>query len=1168
MSSPDDANLLGPVPAFEVSVTRAPAAVFSDPTGRRWRVLRGWALVAGVLTTVLAVALSAALLIPPLLPTPWRAVTDGASLAPHAALSRRARLAVASRRRLIREITRRGTEPVFRGVAPTFVAPASARQIAATTAPIVLGFYVNWDDNAFDALQAHARDIDWLVGEWSFLGAQGSTVSFTPADTMRQPRRDVLGFLRTLPDSERPQVFTMLTNVDPVTHAFDAARIEKLVATATSRAQVIASLRETVRARRLAGVCVDLESYPSSAQAGVAAFTAELRDALRPLGAHVLQAVAADASTAVIRDASASADYVIAMLYDEHDDRHDPGPVASQDWYAAGAARFRAEVPGSRLLLAVGTYGYDWNDGDAQAPADVMTFDEVMRAAREHTAEMRFDSVSKNPLLTWTDADSTDHAVWFLDATTAWNSLVTTRRTGAAGVAIWRLGAEDPSLWRVVSGTSAVRNQAAAKAAMDSVSPGYEVAFRGKGELLRIVTEPTAGARTVTVDSATDLVQRVQWTQFPTPYVIERVGAAAVHRVALTFDDGPDGRWTSAILDTLRSRGVSASFFVIGAHALESPTLLRRIFAEGHEIGNHTFTHPNLAITPPFITRLELDATERLTEALTNHRSALFRPPYFGDAEPTTADELVPVALASRMGYVTAGLHVDSNDWMTPGAGAIVRNVLAQRARGNVVLLHDSGGDRSQTVAAIGPLIDSLRARGDTIVLLSALMGLTRAQAMPALPLASQGARQLELAGFFLLGGTEFAVHWIFLIAVVLGMGRMAVLMTLAIRHRTRRRTVPVPFAPPVSVIVPAYNEAKVITRTIGSLLAQRYDGPLQVVVVDDGSPDDTAAAARAEYGDDLRVTIHRKSNGGKATALNFGIARATADYVVCMDADTVFAPDTIAKLMVHFGDERVGAVAGNAKVGNRVNLVTRWQALEYVTSQNVDRRAFDLLNCITVVPGAVGAWRRRALLAAGGFTHDTLAEDQDATISLRRNGWRIAYADDAQAWTEAPDTLKSLARQRFRWSFGTLQCAWKHRDTVLRSRFGTLGMVAMPNTIIFQLLFAALSPLADLLFVVGLASVWLTYAQHGSTYALTNLEQLLTFYCVFLLVDWGAAVIAFLMEPDEERRLTWLILLQRFAYRQVMYWVVVRSVLAALRGGLVGWGTLERKGTVDLRHG
>jgi cellulose synthase/poly-beta-1,6-N-acetylglucosamine synthase-like glycosyltransferase len=384
-----------------------------------------------------------------------------------------------------------------------------------------------------------------------------------------------------------------------------------------------------------------------------------------------------------------------------------------------------------------------------------------------------------------------------------------------------------------------------------------------------------------------------------------------------------------------------------------------------------------------------------------------------------------------------------------------------------------------------------------------------------------------------------------------------------------QERGVPVSFTPGVSVIVPAYNEEKVVVQTISSLLNQRYAGELEIVVVDDGSTDDTTTIVEEAYGTHPQVSVYRKTNGGKASALNYGIARARHEIVIGLDADTVFADDTVAELVQPLQNPTVAAVAGNAKVGNRINLVTRWQALEYVTSQNMDRRAFSLLDCITVVPGAVGAWRRAIVLEVGGFKDDTLAEDQDLTLAMRRAGYSVAYADGAIAYTEAPDTLRGLAKQRFRWSFGTLQCAWKHRDAFFRRKYGSLGFIGLPNVVLFQLLLPGISPVADLMFVLSIFTVWLNAMRHTVDgrveYGLVNLEQVLTYYAIFLLVDWLAAVLAFLMEPDEDKQLTWLIFLQRFAYRQVMYWVVVRSFAAALSGRLQGWGKLERKATVTL---
>ena len=1142
--------------------TRAPQ-VFSDPSGKRWRTLRGAALGFGVFTTLLALILVLAVLVPPLLPATWQPALVVKPRLQRLGDRKNEKARVEARRRLMTALQQHRVPTAQRSARSDSIAPRSTRRIA-DSSTIVLGFYVNWDDNSFAALKLHAREMDWVAGEWAFLAAHGDSVSWNLGDVKK---KDVLGLIATFPADERPRLFAMLTNVDPITHKFDDKRARQMVESPEVRAKVIAQLLAGVKRYGLAGITVDIENIGAEMQPNLGLFVSELRTALHTANGLVLQTVASDADDAELRGAGTNADYAVVMLYDEHYVTGDPGPVASQPWYDSSAARALTLINPEKAILAIGTYGYHWNDTGDGRPADAATFAEVMRLVRENNGKVTYPSDAQNPVATWSESDSVEHQVWFLDATTAWNELATTSRLNARGVAIWRLGAEDPSLWSVLD-PKAVPNPVKDLAA---IAPGYDVEFNGNGELLRVESKPTPGLRVVGLDSATELITSVDWKRVPTPFVIERAGSRAVHKVALTFDDGPDSRWTPRILDTLASRGVHATFFIIGENSLRNIPLTRRIMAEGNELGNHTFTHPNLALSPPFLTRLELDATERLIEAITDRRTALFRPPYFGDAEPTTEDELGPVGIANDLGYVTVGLHVDSDDWLEPGVQKIIENVLDARSKGNVVLLHDSGGDRSQTVAAIGPLIDSLRAHGDTVVLLSQLIGLTRDQAMPPLPRTSAFSRGFTLAAFSTVGLLQVSIQWLFLIAVILGAIRLVIVLALAIVHRiraTRKQSRFPDVTPHVSVIVPAFNEAKVIEKTIHSLLCQQYAGPLDVVVVDDGSPDGTGDVARAAFAGDPRVTVFSKPNGGKASALNFGIQRASGEIVICLDADTVFEPRAVAELVRPLSDPAVGAVAGNAKVGNRLNLVTRWQALEYVTSQNVDRRAFDLLNCITVVPGAVGAWRRAVVIEAGGFTHDTLAEDQDLTIELRKRGWRIAYADKAIAWTEAPDTFATLLKQRFRWSFGTLQCAWKHRATLLRPKYGTLGTIAMPNTLLFQLFFTAISPLADLIFLFSVLSVWITYLQHGATFAWHTGAQLAAIYLLFLLMDWVAAVIAFLLEPNEERRLTWLILIQRFAYRQIMYWVVVKSFIAAARGGLVGWGKLERKGTVAAQQG
>jgi peptidoglycan-N-acetylglucosamine deacetylase len=496
----------------------------------------------------------------------------------------------------------------------------------------------------------------------------------------------------------------------------------------------------------------------------------------------------------------------------------------------------------------------------------------------------------------------------------------------------------------------------------------------------------------------------------------------------------------------------------------------------------------------------------------------------------------------------------------------IVRRTLegAGRGDGHVVLLHDSGGDRTQTVDALPGIIRGLRQEGFALVRLSDLMGLSHDAVMPPLDRTELMGAGLNDFGFQILRVLANGLHLLFFAGIVLGLIRLLLVVSLAVAQKRAssraRRARPAGAPPRVAVLVPAYNEEKVVVRTVDSLLASTH-ADLEVVVIDDGSTDGTLAQLE-RYREDPRVRVLRKPNGGKASALNWGLAHVDAPVVATVDADTLFQPETLSRLLAPLSDPGVVAVAGNAKVGNRINLVTRWQALEYVTSQNLDRRAFAQVNGISVVPGAVGAWRRDALRAVGGWPGDTLAEDADLTLAILRHGGRVAYADDAIALTEAPDSIRALARQRFRWMFGTLQAAWKHRHAMFRPSAGALGTLVLPNILLFQVVQPLVSPVLDLQMLVSLALAQWQRHQHPEDPP-TYLLQILFYYALFVVMDHLAAAVAFALERTEQWGLLAWLFWQRFLYRQVMYVVGVRATVAALHGGLVGWGKLERHATV-----
>ena len=523
------------------------------------------------------------------------------------------------------------------------------------------------------------------------------------------------------------------------------------------------------------------------------------------------------------------------------------------------------------------------------------------------------------------------------------------------------------------------------------------------------------------------------------------------------------------------------------------------------------------------------------------------------------------------MGYFSVGLHVDPNDWQRPPADDIVQRVIDQVTdpnpdiRGHIILLHDSGGDRSETLAALPKLIDALRAKGYEFVPVSELAGLSRDEAMPPVPPSSLG-RLVGFPVFTTLRWLGDLLSGLFFAAIFLGVARAVLLCGIGLRNRqveARRVVPPLPEPAPLqSVLIPAFNEVKVIVQSIRCILASDYPN-LEVIVIDDGSIDGTSQCVRQHFADDPRVTLLTVPNGGKAKALNWGLRRARGSVIVTLDADTHFQSNSISKLVRWFADPDIGAVAGNAKVGNRINVITSWQALEYITSQNLERRELAALGCFTVVPGAIGAWKREALESLGGFPSDTLAEDQDLTIALLRANYKVLYDSTAIGWTEAPATLRDLVKQRFRWAFGTLQCLWKHRSETLRPRRGMLGLIALPQTWLFHFLFSLIAPLVDVALVWRLAMSSYDVLQHPDQFDSDTLLKVLVYYLAFLILDFTSAAIALAMERREKWSLVPWLVLQRFGYRQLMYYVVVKAMLAAGLGPLVGWGKLERKATV-----
>jgi peptidoglycan-N-acetylglucosamine deacetylase len=1026
--------------------------------------------------------------------------------------------------------------------------------------PLRAAFYEEDDASSLASLQLHYHDIDLLIPD-------ALHAAWPDGHLEIDTHTKLDAWMKSMqPTGLELPIMSMVNNYNGKDWAIKD--MADMLAHPAARDRLVKELTDFVSSQHQPGLVVDFEQVPKSSMPDFNRFIHDLGESLRASNLKLMVALPAADWTYDYKYLAAQSDAIIFMNYDFHYSTSDPGPITAQDWFITNIQNILKLVPAEKIVMGIANYGYDWQAKTKTAPhpmAQPVTFQQAIVTAVESETDVEFDSDSLNPHYSYEDEKNNVHQVWMLDALTAYNELRAAERAGVRGTALWRLGMEDPSIWFIWDAThpdDAIRSK------VQEVPPGYDLILEGQGDIWRITATPQSGRREYEYDSSTDLFTDETFKTYPLSWRIDQMGYAP-HKIALTFDDGPDNTWTPQIVDILHQKQVPAAFFVIGESANQYPGIVKREFEFGNEVGNHTFTHPDFETISKSQLQFELNLTELLLESNLGVKTLLFRPPYGIDHQPETASEIAMLPVPQSMGYIIVGAQIDPHDWGEADGGAppavdtIVQRVMndAQNGRGNIILMHDGGGDRSHTIAALPQIIDGLRAQGYEFVSVGSLLGQTRAQVMPPLSHQEWLLARADAFAFEAFRWFRFGIAFIFMTGILLVSGRALIIGLLALAEKLRPSPVDHPeYKPEVTVMIPAYNEETVIVDTVRSALASVYPR-LEILVIDDGSSDRTAELVRANFGRDPRVRLLLQPNRGKPAALNHALAEAMGEIVVSIDADTIVDPEAVPRLVRHFANPKVGAVAGNVKVMNRNKWLTRWQALEYITSQNLEKRAFDLLNCIPVVPGAAGAWRTDLLRANGGFSGDTVAEDTDLTLTIRRNGWKILYDEDAIGRTEVPDTVEALIRQRFRWTFGTLQAVWKHRDAVGKPRYGTLGWIAIPNIFLFQIILPLVSPVIDLLFILSIA-LWglaqLRIARLPQLWTLQDVERSLIFFAIFMVIDLLTCVVAFALEKNEDWTLLAPLILQRFYYRQMMYVVLFRALKEAVQGRPVGWRGVE----------
>ena len=820
-----------------MSTEPSPSFIFHDPTGRRWvrfqRATQSFAVIAGIGLALFGISMVVLPSLPSLGLPSVSPINDAREVA---AIIKGQKAARNIPFQMQRDMKRDAKKINYVRSASPVIHPKTAAR-ASNGKPVVFGYYVNWDPASQASLRASITHLTHLIPEWFYLkNAQGDLEDQT------DPTIVAIAKQSNLP---------ILAEVNNNRDGWQPEELHQVLTHANRRADLIDNILSNLQEHKFAGVNIDFESLEAKDREPLVLFMKELHAKLAPAGLIISQSVPPDDPAYDLKRLVQYEDYIMVMVYDEHEQTSVPGPVASQSWYDDQLDRLAKLLPPEKTVIGVGDYGYDWVIGDEGSTE--VKFSDVMAAAIASKATIQWDPDTANPYLRFKDKTKTsgaEHEIWFLDAVTALNQLQDVADQGFRGIGIWRLGAEDPDFWKVVNPAAWPADKFDVTQ-LGTLTAQQVVNHYGEGDIIQISEMPRDGRRVVTAPKEPDGDYTEKYEAYPTYWVVDRMGATTGKVVCLSFDDGPDPRYTPKILDILKAKHVPASFFLVGVNAEANPGLVKREYAEGMELGNHTYSHPNIATTSELRTKYELTFTQRIIENAIGHSTILFRPPYNADSEPTTAAEIVPIERAQSYGFLTIGESIDPRDW-EPGttAARILEEVKDEEGNGQIILLHDAGGDRNATIAALPGIIDFYRAQGYRFGRVGDLLGKSRSQVMPIPTAEEMRWAQIEGGAFDLKSNFKELLGLLFVGAIFLTLLRSLVFGILAVLQK--RRAAHMYFGDvipqPVSVIIAAYNEDKVIVRTVQSILDNGYPADLEVIVIDDGSKDATLSVLRENF--------------------------------------------------------------------------------------------------------------------------------------------------------------------------------------------------------------------------------------------------------------------------------------------------------------------------------
>lgn len=572
---------------------------------------------------------------------------------------------------------------------------------------VVSAFLVQGDPNSLNAFEANAKKLDLVFPDWYFVFEASCFVKDRPEESVRR-----------IAEENGVALVPRVTNDGSA--AWHVNELKEILHSPQLRTCLAQRLAELASRDHVAGLNLDMEGIGIEEATAYRDFVKLLARKLHVQGQILVVDVPVGDQAFRLQEIAAAADGVMLMVYDQSPAGGPPGPISGYQWFEEALREAAANVPRDKLLAGLGAYGYKWTDNSSE-PAQSVSFAEAIGLAWVAQAAPDMEPESRNMRFVYADDDGS-HQVWFLNGPALWNLWFISQRQMAAGVAVWRLGMEDPSIWNFLG------NEAASASKLESVAELPVIAHVSTGEIYRLYAAPQPGIVEFSLDTE-GLINSARYAKLPLGYVLGRVSRTMPEKtLVLTFDDGPDPDWTPKLLDLLDRHKIPAAFFVLGEQVRRHPEILRRIARRGDVIGNHTYHHSDPTKISSERLRKEIADTDAAIVEAAGFRPTLFRVPYDVETEPDTLEQMKIARTVAEAGLAVAGAAIDSFDWKREGAERIVANIEAGLAdpRNHLILLHDSGGDREQTLRALEKLIPDLQARGYKFIGLPEAMGVAR----------------------------------------------------------------------------------------------------------------------------------------------------------------------------------------------------------------------------------------------------------------------------------------------------------------------------------------------------------------------------------------------------------------------------------------------------------